>query len=286
MSTKKNYKKGTTKKRTSKKPKVTLILGSGGIKGISQIGAMEVLHEAGIPIDHIVGCSIGALTGSLYANTRDPKKAYEIALDVVPSGYCYRTFGVPSLRKGLRGKGFFNMKRLKKILANNLTVKTFEELQVPLSVMATDVIKGKLTRFSKGPLLAPLCASAAIPGIFQPIVINGQYYVDGAVVSGLPVDIATQIDSDIIIAINVRTLASPEEIDIKSGVVQRSYNIMRNKSEREQEKIADIVLRPHSKGPSLLFANKKKIRNLYEEGKRVAQESLGEIKKLLKSKTP
>lgn len=268
-----------TKSTKSTAPKVTLVLGSGGIRGISQIGILEVLHEAGIPIDHIVGCSIGALTGSLYADKLDLEQVYEIALNVVPTGYCYRTFGIPSLRKGLRGKGFFNMERLKKILDKNLTSKTFEELKVPFSVVATNVHEGELKLFSKGPLLAPLCASAAIPGIFEPIVIDDAHYVDGAVVSALPVQLVKDSGADITIAVNVRTSSSPDNTDISLG---RSYNIMRQKAERNEEEMADIVLRPHSEGLNVLFANKNQIRTLYEEGKRVAEEKLPEIKALLR----
>ncbi|MEM7361599.1 MAG: patatin-like phospholipase family protein [Bacteroidota bacterium] len=286
MKAKEFDKKDITKKAVSRNKtcKATLVLGSGGIRGISQIGIIEVLHEAGIPIGHIVGCSIGAFTGSLYADTCDPKKAYEIALEVIPSGYCYSTFGIPSLRKGLRGKGFFNMKRLEKILSKNLKVKTFEELQMPLSVAATDIIRGRLNRFSKGPLIAPLCASAAIPGVFQPVVIEDSYYVDGAVVSGLPVEMAKKAGADVVIAVNVRPPTSPEEINGKSGFIERSYNIMRDQSEKDEERMADIVLRPRSQEFAFLFASKKKIRNLYEEGKRIAEANLDKIEKLLQSK--
>ena len=262
------------------RPKVALVLGSGGAKGIAHIGVFKVLHEAKIPIDLIVGCSMGALLGAFYAEGHPPEYILERSLKLIPRKS--KLLGLPSPWRGLMGKGFFTTNRMYKTLSEELTSRTFEELKIPLQVVATDLEEGKLTTFSTGRLLEPLCASSAIPGLFQPVKIGDQLYVDGAVISELPIQVAKKSGGQLIIASNVKGW-----IDIKAkgkigNVGIRSYYIMRHHFDKITEAHADVVIRPDLTGVmNAIFSNKKVIQEVYRRGKECTEKQLPTIQALL-----
>ena len=255
------------------------MLGGGGIRGIAHIGMLEVFQQANIPIDTIVGCSMGAIIGALYADCLDAKKVLKMAYETVPRRYSYKIFGWPSIFGGLSGKGFFSTNRLEKIINQTLSVNTFEELKLPLKVVATNLNNGQLTDFCQGAISKPICASFAVPGFFKPVQISDHHYVDGSVITALPVALAKETDAELVLAMNLRSrVQSIAHLD----VISRSYAITRKHSHHKEEAQADIMLHPNVHDVSFFFADKKNIQKAYEEGKREAEAQLPTIQSRLR----
>ena len=157
---------------TEKRFKTGIVLSGGGARGFSHLGVLQALNEANIYPDIISGTSIGAIVGSLYA---DGNKPYEIFnLFSKNTRLDYFSLTVPK-------DGLLQISGMARILRETLKAKTFEELKLPLYVAATDLNNGKIVYFSKGELLRPVIASASIPVIFKPLIIDKTFYVDGGV---------------------------------------------------------------------------------------------------------
>jgi NTE family protein len=161
-----------------KKYKTGLVLSGGGARGFAHLGVMQALNEAGIFPDVISGTSAGALTGVLYADGYTPKEILKLMNTGSRLDY---------MRPALPREGLLQLGGIIKILKTNLRATTFEDLKIPLYVAATDLNNGKAEYFSEGDLLDPVIASASIPVLFQPVIINNLCYVDGGVLDNLPV---------------------------------------------------------------------------------------------------
>ncbi len=161
-----------------KKYKTGIVLSGGGARGFAHLGVIEALNEVGIYPDVISGTSAGAIAGSLYADGHSPREIMEMLHSTKRLDYLWPT--VPR-------DGFMQISGIEKILKKNLRAKTFEELKIPLFVSVTDLNNGKPVYFSKGELVNPVIASASIPVLFKPVIINKIQYVDGGVLDNLPI---------------------------------------------------------------------------------------------------
>jgi len=157
---------------------IGLALSGGGARGFAHLGVLQALNEAGIHPDVLSGSSAGALAGVLYCDGYSPGEALRIMKTSSRLNYMRPTYP----RDGL-----LQISGIKKILETHLRAKTFEELKIPLFVAATDLNNGKPFYFSSGELLEPVIASASIPVLFKPVIINKKYYVDGGVMDNLPI---------------------------------------------------------------------------------------------------
>lgn len=264
---------------SKKRPKVALVLSGGAARGIAHIGVLEILHEADIPIDMIVGCSIGSIIGVLYAQEPDPKKIHELIFSIWPTNYSYKLLGAPSIRQGIRGYGFFSTQHLRKLFAKHLKVERLEELSIPMHIVSTDLEKGSLHTFSTGSILDAVCSSIAIPGFFEPVQIGDRYYVDGGIISVLPTEIAKQLGADIIIGSDVSIkLGREKNLD---SLWFKTWAIIEKKKKEQQESIADILLLSGKEHTPALWKKKSVLHYFYEDGKRVAKEHLQAIRELI-----
>lgn len=161
-----------------KKYNTGLVLSGGGARGFAHLGVIQALNEAGIYPDVISGTSAGALAGSLYADGYSPFEIMELLRSTKRLDYIWPT--VPR-------DSFLQISGIAKILKNSLRAKTFEELRLPLYVAATDLNNGKAVYFSSGELINPVIASASIPVLFKPVIINKIQFVDGGVLDNLPI---------------------------------------------------------------------------------------------------
>jgi NTE family protein len=157
-----------------------LVLSGGGIRGVAHIGAIKALEEHGIYPAHIAGTSAGAIVGALYAAGR----TWEEMLDF------FKSTEIFSLANYAMGKpGFLDTEKFQDQLRAYISQDTFESLERQLHVTATNLLDGTLNVFSKGELIRPVLASAAVPGLFAPITINKGYYIDGGTLNNFPVDL-------------------------------------------------------------------------------------------------
>jgi NTE family protein len=205
--------------------KVGLVLGSGASRGWAHIGVIEALHDAGIPIHLVAGCSVGAFVGAIFASGGlEHLKRYVIDMD----GESIFTFSDFTFIKS----GFLDGdKKLKELFCMHSDKKDFEELEIPLKVVAADMHSGDPVILDSGDLLKALRASMSYPGLFAPVYHKGRWLVDGGVVDPVPVGVARAMGADIVIAVNLdselishkRHQKSEDVPEIKSPPVRNEF---------------------------------------------------------------
>jgi NTE family protein len=217
-----------------KKYKTGLVLSGGGARGFAHLGVIQALHEAGIFPDVISGTSAGALAGVLYADGHTPEEIHKI----MNSGS-----RLDFMRPALPREGLLQIGGIIKILKTCLRAKTFEELKTPLFVAATDLNNGKAVYFSKGELLDPVIASASIPVLFQPVVINNIHYVDGGVLDNMPVK-PIEHSCRFLIGSFVNPIGYVEKISGLISIAERTFMLSMTKEITEKAKKFDLLVAP------------------------------------------
>ncbi|MBP2240012.1 NTE family protein [Cytobacillus eiseniae] len=217
------------------RPKIGLALGSGGARGFAHLGAIKVLKDEGIPIDLIAGSSMGAMVGSFYGAGLDIDRLYK--LSTAFKRKYYLDFTVPRM-------GFIAGARVKELIRIFTHGKTLEQLDIPVRVVATDLMTGEKVVFDQGPIADAVRASISIPGIFVPEKVNGRLLVDGAVVDRVPVSVVKDMGADIIIAIDVSHVKTSVEITSIYDVIMQSLDIMQMELVGHRVVAADIIIRP------------------------------------------
>ena len=189
-----------------KELKFGLALGSGSARGMAHIGVIQVLEAYHIPIDMIAGTSIGSVVGSVYATGASVKQMKESAL-AMKHRKSFALFDPTIPRSGL-----ISGNRAEEIL-NSIALKdkTFDDLKIPFSAVATDIKTGAKVILNQGSVIKAVRASISIPGIFTPVKYQDYYLVDGGVVDPVPVDVVQKMGADIIIAVSL-TEKSPKSI--------------------------------------------------------------------------
>ena len=210
--------------------KIGLVLSGGGTRGFAHLGVIEALNEAGIYPDIISGTSAGALAGVLYADGYTPKEILKLMNPGSRLDY---------MRPALPREGLLQIGGIMKILKSNLRAKTFEELKIPLYVSATDLNNGKAEYFSEGELLDPVMASASIPVLFQPVIINNICYVDGGVLDNLPLR-PIEKKCRFLIGSFVNPVGYIEKISGLIGIAERTFMLSMSKEIGEKAKRFDL----------------------------------------------
>ena len=164
--------------------KIGYALGGGAARGLSHIGVLKVLHEHGISPDIIIGTSIGAIIGALYAGGYEPSEIEQLALGLDWKKLVYLFDMTLPLSGLLQGKRVVSL--LRSILGN----LTFPELRCDFACVATDIINGEQVVLRDGSLIEAVRASISIPGIFTPVLIKGRYLVDGGLTNAVPVSVS------------------------------------------------------------------------------------------------
>jgi NTE family protein len=176
---------------------IALVLGGGGARGLAHIGVIRWLEEKAVPVDAIVGTSIGALIGGLYASGTSVAD-----MDAVIKKTDKLTMA-KILRPGFSASGIIDDSRVRKFLKSFVGETMIEKLPIPFRAVATDLISGEEVVFDKGPLAEAILASSAIPALFMPVYHEGRYFVDGGLSNPLPVSIAQRASAAPTVAVNV-----------------------------------------------------------------------------------
>jgi len=279
-------------------PKVGLVLSGGGARGFAHIGALKVFEEMGMPVDYIVGASMGSIVGGLYAigysaaeiekivtevdwealfSDTPPRKLWSYqqkrasAKYILEVGFSRKGFVVPM---GLTaGQKISNLMAFLTLRASD--IERFDDFPIPYRAVAADIVTGEEVILDHGSLADAMRASMSVPGVFTPITINGHLLVDGGVVKNLPVDIAKQMGADIIIAIDISSpLKSKEELGNPLSILNQMIGLQILKSTEAQRKLADLVLIPDlgpysstsfGNGPELIALGEKATRARLDE---------------------
>ncbi|MDY6551492.1 patatin-like phospholipase family protein [Acinetobacter faecalis] len=258
-------------KKDAKKPIIALVLGSGGARGYAHIGAIEILEKNNIHPDFIVGTSAGSIVGSLYASGKNSSELREIALNLKANDVRDVT---------LDKKGFFEGKKVEDFINKEVNNTPLQSLKIPIYVIATELKEGKKVVFNYGNTGQAVRASVAIPSMFIPTKIGDDEYVDGGLVSPVPVDVAKKLGADIVIAVDI--LAQPVHTETSNiwGLFNQNINIMQKHLAQEELKGADIVIQPDLREKVHIFdVSGREITML--AGQNATQKILPELRKII-----
>ena len=187
--------------------KVALVLGGGGSRGLAHIGVLKVLQREGITVDCIVGTSMGGIVGVLHARGDKPDgiaTKLQAAMDLsYPSGSKIHNVKLVSSR--------MRQRRLHEQLEAMLGDITFADLKLPVTLMTVDMISGQEVALSDGPLIPALLATAAVPGVFPPLNMDGMQLADGGVIDSLATHMAFAYEADRVIAVDVYPALETED---------------------------------------------------------------------------
>jgi NTE family protein len=235
--------------------KIGIALSGGGIKGLCHAGVLKALEEHDIKPDIISGVSSGSVVGALYADGYSPDEIAHLFEDI-----SFRQMTKIQISDG----GFFRIDAFQKFISKKLHAKTFEELKIPLRIVATDLDKGRSVTFSSGNLIDPIIASCSIPVLFSPKVIDGTHYVDGGVLKNFPVT-TIRDECEKVIGINASPLVAEEYKPSILNVASRSYHFMFKANILYDKEICDLLIEPVDMGNYETF-DVDKGREIFELG--------------------
>lgn len=255
---------------TAKPAKVALVLGAGAARGFAHVGVLKVLSTHQIPIHMIVGTSAGSLVGALYAYGYSPYQLQSIAFSVERDDVF--DLVIPD-------NGFIKGERLQNYVNKMVKDTPLERLKIPFYAIATNIRTGEEVGFATGNTGMAVRASCSIPGVFQPVKISGQTYVDGGVVSPVAVEFARRHGADVIIAVDI---SSGITNTVPRGTIEtilQSIDIMHTKISENQLKLAHVVIKP--KVGYISSSDLSKRHEAILEGEKAAYESLPKIHQIL-----
>lgn len=256
------------------RPVVALVLGSGGKRGFAHVGVLKVLAEAGIKPDLVVGTSVGAIVGVLYAAGLSPEELHRAAEEFDPRMLTEPVIG----GRYIVGRGFFSSERIQRFV-NRHVGKPIEELPLPFAAVATDAQTGDLMIFNRGDAGMAVRASATQPVLFEPVRIEDRDYVDGGLVAPLPVAVARRLGAVRVIAVNVAFTPEEMPLDHPLDMAWQTMQIMSATLNRAQRQDADVLIEPELKGLSDWSAFDRRL--IIERGEQAARAALPAIRSLL-----
>lgn len=219
-------------------PKIALVLGGGAARGFAHVGVIRVLEQEKIPIDMIIGTSVGSLIGSIYADTRSSFDLEVIAFKLEKDDIF--DFSVFSSSTGpVKGE------RLEKFVESKVKKQNIEELSVPFVAVATNLVNGERVILDKGPVGRAVRASSSIPGVFTPVSYQNMVLVDGGVVDNVAVDVARLKGADIIIAVNIGKNVVNKDITNIVDITLQAVNVMSYEISKFKAQGADILIEPN-----------------------------------------
>jgi NTE family protein len=228
----------------SSRKTVGLVLGCGASRGWAHIGVIEALEEAGIPIDFIAGCSVGGYIGALYGSgSLGSLKKFLLRMD---GQKIFSYFDVVFPRSG-----FLNgSKRVRELFSMHTDALNFEDLDIPVVMVATDLDRGKKVVLKSGSIIEALRATMSYPGLFAPVRLKDRWLVDGGLIDPVPVGLARAMGAEIIIA-----------VDLNSRIVSRSPKSPASTGSNNRTKLPTSVPAPEPQGRNELM---RKMADFYE----------------------
>jgi NTE family protein len=218
------------------KPRVALALGGGAAKGFAHIGVIKMLEANGIVPDIITGTSAGSVVGSLYASGLNGMQLQAKAMQLDESELTDWT---------LSTKGFLKGEKLENYINTQLGNRPIEKLPRRLGIVSTELDSGQKVVFRTGNTGQAVRASASIPNVFLPVVIGGKRYVDGGLVSPVPVSAAREMGADFVIAVDISAKPKAGKATGLFSMLDQSFNIMSGPTLAAELKQADVVIRPN-----------------------------------------
>ncbi|MBX3606517.1 MAG: patatin-like phospholipase family protein [Piscinibacter sp.] len=248
-------------------PRIGLALGGGAARGFAHIGVIQALEESGIRPDLVVGTSAGSLVAALYAAGRNGAELGRLADAMDESAITDWAFP---------GRGLIRGEALARFVREHTGGKAIEQMTLPLGIVATDLDSGAPILFQRGDPGAAVRASSAVPAVFQPVRIGTREYVDGGLVSPVPVRFARQMGAERVIAVDISAGPDGNPTGDPLRMLLQTFAIMGRSINQFELRDADVVLRPRLAGVSGAdFAGRR--RNI-QAGREVVLAQLGELR--------
>ena len=257
-------------------PRIGLALGGGAARGFAHVGVIQVLEEAGIRPTLVAGTSAGSLVAAIYASGKTGAQLQQVAETMEEAAIADWSLQIFS-RGALRGEA------LARYVNTQVNSRLIENMPLPLGIVATDLNTGADTLFQRGDTGTAVRASSAVPAVFQPVHIAGRDYVDGGLVSPVPVRAARRMGAELVIAVDI---SSPPEGNLTGGtldILLQTFSIMGKSINSFELKDADVVVRPALVGISSadFGARKRSI----EAGRQAMLQALPQLRQLIAAKS-
>lgn len=218
-------------------PKIGLVLGGGAARGFAHIGVIQVLEEAGVRPSLVVGTSAGSLVAAFYASGKTGAQLQQVAETMEEATFADWTLPIFS-RGMLRGEA------LARYVNVQVSGRMIENMPLPLGIVATDLNSGQGVLFQRGDTATAVRASSAVPALFQPVKISGREYVDGGLVSPVPVRYARQMGAELIIAVDISSAPEGNAASDTLQILLQTFSIMGKSINTFELRDADVVVRP------------------------------------------
>lgn len=263
-----------TPKPVPKPPRIGLALGGGAARGFAHIGVIQVLEENGIHPDLVVGTSAGSLVAALYASGKNGAALGQLADSMDEAAIT--DWGFP-------GRALIRGEALARYVREATGNRPIERFPLPLGIVATDLDSGQAILFQVGDTGLAVRASSAVPAVFQPVKIGTREYVDGGLVSPVPVRFARQMGAELVIAVDISAAPEGNPTGDPVRMLLQTFAIMGRSINTFELKEADVVLRPRlpGVGGADFAARKKSI----QAGREAAQAALAQLKANIAAKT-
>lgn len=255
-------------------PRIGLALGGGAARGFAHIGVIQVLEEAGIKPQLVVGTSAGSLVAALYASGRSGAELASLALHMDESALTDWSFP---------GRGVIRGEALARYVREQLGGRSIEQMKLPLGIVATDLDSGQPILFQRGDPGMAVRASSAVPAVFQPVRIGGREYVDGGLVAPVPVQFARQMGAELVLAVDISTPPEGQATGDALRMLMQTFAIMGKRISSYELREADIVLRPRLMGVG--SANFSARQRAIQAGRDAALAALAELRARIAAST-
>ncbi len=253
-------------------PRVCLALGGGAARGFAHIGVIQVLEESGIKPHCVAGTSAGSLVAALYASGLNGVELARLALRMDESAITDWSFP---------GRGVIRGEALARYVRQQTQGKLIEQLPMPLGIVATDLDSGQGVLFRRGDLGQAVRASSAVPAVFQPVRIGNREYVDGGLVSPVPVRYAREMGAELVVAVDISTPPEGQPTSDPFSLLLQTFSIMGKRINQFELREADVVVRPALAGVgSADFTARQRA---IQAGRQAALAQLGSIRERLKA---
>ncbi|MFN7726695.1 MAG: patatin-like phospholipase family protein [Rubrivivax sp.] len=225
--------------RVLKPPRIGLALGGGAARGFAHIGVIQVLEEQGIKADLVTGTSAGSLVAALYASGKTPAEMAQLAINMDEGAITDWSFP---------GRGLIRGEALAKYVRDHTGQRAIEQMKLPLGIVAADLDSGAPILFQRGDTGVAVRASSAVPAVFQPVRIGNREYVDGGLVSPVPVRFARQMGAELVIAVDISSPPDGAATGDLMKMLLQTFSIMGKSINVFELRDADVVLRPNLNG--------------------------------------
>ena len=255
-------------------PRIGLALGGGAARGFAHIGVIQVLEESGIKPDLVVGTSAGSLVAALYASGKGGAELAVLANAMDETAFADWSYP---------GRGLLRGEALAKFVRDNTSGRSIEQMALPLGIVATDLDSGLPILVQRGDPGVAVRASSAVPAVFQPVRIGTREYVDGGLVSPVPVRFAQQMGAELVIAVDISAAPEGNATGDPLHMLLQTFAIMGRSINNFELRDADLVLRPKLAGVSSAdFAARKRS---IQAGREVMLAQLADLRARIAMKT-